>query len=459
MALATQCPHCNTLFRVAHDQLKLRGGIVRCGACNEIFDGNAALVDVAAGVAAPAPTQANKEAAVSASAAFDAAVSASAAFDAQVSAIDEAKARGEPIPVYTLDFNSTFDPLGILPKAGEDERVEPAEPDTRQTQLNLDAAPKGDPDLDLDFDVEDDFSIPGTPPASTLDVAARLERVEPRLDMVIDEPAPAPSTPPPPPPVAPVNVERAMPHGRIEPVLDDLAPVADIADAAETVTPQAEPAPEAEPVAALPPPIEDDDDAGIVIDLPPDLPPDLSLELAPPMLDVEEPGFVKRSRQQEKWRRAGRWLMGIGSVLLLVGCVAQGVREFRNELAAQLPPLRAPLQAACRVLACQVQLPTQISKLSIDLGELQTLPGGMFTLITQLHNQSGTVQAWPHIELQLKDPAGKQVLRRAITPGEYLPTSTDPSRGFPPRSDQNIKLYFALDQVQASDYNIVVFYP
>jgi len=45
MALATQCPHCQTVFRVAHDQLKLRGGIVRCGACNEIFDGNAALIE------------------------------------------------------------------------------------------------------------------------------------------------------------------------------------------------------------------------------------------------------------------------------------------------------------------------------------------------------------------------------------------------------------------------------
>ncbi|MGO4468107.1 MJ0042-type zinc finger domain-containing protein, partial [Pseudoduganella sp. RAF53_2] len=48
MALATKCPHCNTVFRVAADQLKLRGGIVRCGACNEVFDGNAALVEPAA---------------------------------------------------------------------------------------------------------------------------------------------------------------------------------------------------------------------------------------------------------------------------------------------------------------------------------------------------------------------------------------------------------------------------
>ncbi|MGZ8304601.1 MAG: zinc-ribbon domain-containing protein, partial [Telluria sp.] len=48
MALATRCPHCNTIFRVAADQLKLRGGIVRCGACKEVFDGNAMLVDLEA---------------------------------------------------------------------------------------------------------------------------------------------------------------------------------------------------------------------------------------------------------------------------------------------------------------------------------------------------------------------------------------------------------------------------
>lgn len=439
MALATQCPHCNTLFRVAHDQLKLRGGIVRCGACNEIFDGNAALVEVAAGSTAAPPTPAS----------LAAALSATAAFDAQVAATEQASEQpADAGPVYTLDFNTTFDPLGILPKAGEAEAA--PEPDARQTPLDLEPGPKGDPDLDLDFDVDEEFSIPPSAPAAAIDVAARLERIEPRLDMVIDEP----STPPPPPP---------LPKLRIEPVLADLP----AADAAETAMPSVpveaggQHAPEADATPAPGAPMAEDDDAGIVINLPLDAPgaaPDLALELAPP-LEMEEPGFVKRSRQQEKWRRAGRWLMGLGSVLLLGLAAAQGVRELRNELAAQFPPLRQPLQAACRVLACTVQLPTQIGKLSIDIGELQALPGGMFALTTQLHNQSGTLQTWPHIDLLLKDPAGKQLLRRVVTPADYLPASTDPSRGFPARTDQNIKLYFALDQVQASDYNIVVFYP
>lgn len=44
MALATQCPHCHTTFRVAHDQLKLRAGIVRCGQCQQTFNGIAHLL-------------------------------------------------------------------------------------------------------------------------------------------------------------------------------------------------------------------------------------------------------------------------------------------------------------------------------------------------------------------------------------------------------------------------------
>jgi predicted Zn finger-like uncharacterized protein len=43
MALATRCPNCSSRFRVATDQLKLRGGMVRCGSCRHVFDATAAL--------------------------------------------------------------------------------------------------------------------------------------------------------------------------------------------------------------------------------------------------------------------------------------------------------------------------------------------------------------------------------------------------------------------------------
>jgi len=42
--LATRCPHCQTRFRVTPAQLELRDGLVRCGACREIFSGREHLL-------------------------------------------------------------------------------------------------------------------------------------------------------------------------------------------------------------------------------------------------------------------------------------------------------------------------------------------------------------------------------------------------------------------------------
>ncbi len=42
--LITTCPHCETRFKVTTEQLLLRNGTVRCGACRQVFDGGARLV-------------------------------------------------------------------------------------------------------------------------------------------------------------------------------------------------------------------------------------------------------------------------------------------------------------------------------------------------------------------------------------------------------------------------------
>src|SRR5690606_39624394 len=44
MALTTRRPHCGTAFKVVPDQLRVRNGLVRCGACDTVFDGRACLV-------------------------------------------------------------------------------------------------------------------------------------------------------------------------------------------------------------------------------------------------------------------------------------------------------------------------------------------------------------------------------------------------------------------------------
>lgn len=59
MNLVTRCPKCATAFRVVPAQLGARNGQVRCGKCNTVFDGIAALVEASQASqvkeAAPAP--------------------------------------------------------------------------------------------------------------------------------------------------------------------------------------------------------------------------------------------------------------------------------------------------------------------------------------------------------------------------------------------------------------------
>ena len=128
MALATRCPYCHTTFRVASDQLKLRGGIVRCGACQRIFDGQAHLVDldtVAAARQAGEPAGPLSVADTAIPAADAASPSLTIAPGPQAADVAQPAVEDDQ-PVYTLDFGHTLDPLGILPMAGETDSADVA---------------------------------------------------------------------------------------------------------------------------------------------------------------------------------------------------------------------------------------------------------------------------------------------------------------------------------------------
>ena len=481
MALATQCPHCHTTFRVAADQLKLRGGIVRCGACQRIFDGNAHLIDLDK-PAAPAP-------------------SASAAPIAE----------GDALPVYTLDFDHTFDPLGILPKVADDER--PATPAAAHAHVWRRAPEAGEaqPDMAAQED-EAPATEPGMPPDDAVAAApdyAPAGRVEPRLEPVVDATPGTASEPvaePPKDTVAASDAEPASagayaPADRIEPnfglpVTEEIVarPLPDYEPEPE---PEPEPQPEPEPAPAAPAPGTDAPPAFLPLRAsaasePPTPAPAPAMippvkpargkaaraseararrskltptKIEPPKLrlapdaDADEPEFVKRSRRQERMGRTRRVLMAGGSLVLLLALLAQAVLGFRNVLAAQHPAMKPVLQAACAVLGCHVELPAQTENLVIETGELTSLGPDTYALNTLLRNQGNLVLAWPSIELELTDANDKPVLRRVLAPADYLPRGTPAANGFGPHSEQLVTLHFTLAGLQPSGYHTFVFYP
>jgi len=547
MALATQCPHCQTRFRVASDQLKLRGGIVRCGACQRIFDGSAHLIDLEAPVAegampaaappappspSPPPEPVTEPAAASAD---EPAREPASALPAPSPAQENTDAVDVPAqPVYTLDVERTFEPRGILPRAEAD--VEPV-----AAQPHAPEPPHGDV------------------LAQAVEAIAEAEAGAPAPD--VDEPAPQPRDPEPPhgdvlapavqvvvekdaaDSIPPAGIEPARPqpqdpeppHGdalahaldtaahapqqRIEPRLEPISfarpariePSFDLPVDEELVAQPMrgheqghEPGPDAEAAGAAPPipPLADDApplplraSAGAEVRDTASQAPFAAASATPaprsarakaaeararrtrliptrieaPKLRVpetDEPEFVKRSRKQEQTGRMRRILMGVGAALLLLVLASQVVLNFRNVLAARYPGARPALESACALLGCRVELPTQIDNLAIENGELITLGPDTYSLNTLLRNQGSLVQAWPSIELELTDANDKPVLRRVFAPADYLPQNTatgaaagGTAAGFGGRSEQAIKLHFALDDLKPSGYHIFIFYP
>ena len=560
MALATKCPHCNTVFRVAHDQLKLRGGVVRCGSCNEVFDGNAALLEPLPTTPLPHPV----------------------AFDQRMAALDtraaEVLSAEEADPVLELD-SLNDEPAADAPTADASADASAAdfdaEPDVAAAaaaEIPLPAAPAALPantealfDLDLDIESEPDLEASSEPEVSptpaaepTLDdvldvdsmsedeleaaLEAELEAMEQTL---ADVPHDADGLP------AGEDIYAGMSGGRVEPTWDDDAldepqagagpglhnalAAADAAIFSDDDTPPARAAaddeadaeidadaayrasvaaaeanlaaasaealadtlpaertdaalPDAEsapPVAAtqastLPParPLRDDEldeadeealvhlsSAGMTEAQSASAHAYLhahSVEEAPAYEDhaqPEEPGFVKRDRQRQKYGKVTTIAMSAGSLLLVGALLLQAVTTFRNALAANMPALKPALTATCQALGCKIELPTQIDDLTIEQGELQTLSDTTFSFTTLQRNQSATAQAWPAIELVLDDDKDKQVLRRVFTPRDYLSADTALDKGFAPHTEQAVKLYFELHDLKASGYHIAVFYP
>lgn len=501
MALATRCPHCGTTFRVASDQLKLRGGIVRCGACQQVFDGNASLVDLdqaAAATAAPSHTTQQEQPPAAPSEPPAAAASPDHAATAQ------ATAGGDEVPVYTLDLDAALDPLGILPKPADDEPL-PEHHEPAPDAPGLEAAgssPEPEPEPQVPLEPVPDVApepeaaawpepstghapepqepdAPGDHHRTTFPMGSALpDEPEPRIEPEVPELQAQGANEP---------VETEEPAAtRVEPSfdlpVDEELVAAPAPDAHEHREPRAhahdEFAEEAEAVlraAGNAPPLPMRESADVHFAPPPPPPPKSAkarlaarrskltpTKIAPPKLrvpEIDEPEFVKRGRQREQWGKRSTILLAAGALLLLFALAVQGAYIFRDVLSARYPALRPAVAAVCSVLRCRVELPAQIDSLVIETGELQTLGPDTYQLTTLLRNEGTLVQAWPHIELALTDASDKPLLRRVFKPSEYLPHGVPTAAGFAARTEQPVRLYFQLEQLKPSDYHIAVFYP
>ncbi|RJG05097.1 DUF3426 domain-containing protein [Noviherbaspirillum cavernae] len=177
--------------------------------------------------------------------------------------------------------------------------------------------------------------------------------------------------------------------------------------------------------------------------------------------EYEEPGFVTQGRRRQRLGRALRWFTGIGSFILLICLLLQGVYVFRDQIAARFPATKPMLGRACALFDCRMGLPAQPEAVAIESSELQALAPEKNTFVFNalLLNHGATPQAWPSIELTLNDANENPVARRVFTPRDYLPGAIDANSGFASNSEQPVKLFLELSQLKASGYRVYLFYP
>ena len=158
------------------------------------------------------------------------------------------------------------------------------------------------------------------------------------------------------------------------------------------------------------------------------------------------------------------WLWASLAVLATLALGGQAVHRFRAEIAASVPEARAPLAETCRVLGCEVPLPRRPDLLSIDSSELQTdaRREDVIVLNAVIRNRAPFPQDYPSLELTLTDEAERPVLRRILSPRDYLEAGRAGAliaQGIAGGSETSLRLFLDSRQSRATSYRLYLFFP
>ena len=375
MSLVTRCPACLTMFRVVPDQLRISGGWVRCGHCNEVFDGAGHMLsgEESAAVlgASPPPLARLQDDRATTAPWRDEVPGASGAASVAASSGAPSIAH-EPDDIAKSSFAATVAPPPVHAHAGPRDQTSETDPATT------------------------------TPPSVEL---ASRSHVEPSATR--DTPGAAAT------PFAQDDVSRASEADLGEgPLSQPPTPTA-----AEHPWPAHDLSAPASAIA------EEDASQAVAVPTEPDVSVDPSatavtasaLEQPAPTA----PSFVAAAQRRAFWSswpvRAALWLVLIG---LLLGLAAQAALSQRDWLAAREPRLTPLLQALCQPVGCEVSPYRMLDAIVIDSSAFNRASGDEFRFTVVLRNTSDMPIATPALELVLTDAQDRQLVRRVVSAAE-----------------------------------------
>lgn len=415
-SFVTQCPHCQTSFRVSHNQLSVARGVVRCGACLQVFNAARQLLEQNATrespTSAPVPVPAPE--------ATQSPVTSHHEWSAAELDLDELDLDGElarleqreiePTTVFshasvphkdslsahrdTLDSEDESWPDSLFSEPANerealDEIIEPLPPIIEQIPADLEPThhERTEPSISLsDIDLDD---TPQTAPLHADEPQGRHEHSEhfSALDTNNDlEPAPQPEPDP---------ARSREKHPRNEPALHD-----------------------------------------------------------DPLLDlVDDPLQLDWQKRRSPWGRRMLWLLLI--LLAAAALAGQYIWYHFDELARQ-DQYRPWFQQLCPEIGCTVPSKVDIALIKSSNLVVRSHPEFKGALIVDaiIYNRATFSQPFPLLELRFADLNGQLIASRRFKPGEYLSGDLAGKAEMPPQTPIHIALDILDPGPKAVNYSL-----
>lgn len=415
-SFVTQCPHCQTSFRVSHAQLSVARGVVRCGSCLQVFNaakqlleqhaGKEAVTPVAPSIVQPAPSQAVVS-------------EPPPVVEAPVNdeppaprAISQKQWSASELDLDSLDLDEELARL-------EQREIQPTTEFGRQREEPLSArrdSPEADETewRDSLFSARDDERLP-----------------EPEDDVEPDAVEPEP-----------LNTARTEPSLSLEPVdLDDEPPIPQLR-LHDPIDPNAR----RERLSAN---VEPDDD-----DLPSVEPLRKKRQRAEVLQDLtDDPLQLDWQKRRSPWGRRLLWALLV--LLAAAGLAGQYIAYHFDELARQ-DQYRPWFQQFCPQIGCTVPSKVDIGKIKSSNLVVRSHPefSGALVVDAIIYNRATFSQPFPLLELRFADLNGHLIASRRFKPGEYLNGDLEGMAEMPPQTPIHIALDILDPGPKAVNYSL-----
>lgn len=387
-SFVTQCPHCQTSFRVTHHQLSVARGVVRCGNCLQVFNAARQLLEQsrAATPQAPAPEL--------------------------PAALAPLPAEPAAPPAQWADTDQALDAVDLDQELA---RLERRSPGDRRTA-------SAEPALSAQRDEHGSDALAEQPFGTATDEPA--EPIGERSDapVLLEQP--------------PLAERAAASDARTEPTLgnaefdlDDEPPVRPLA-ADDSPEAHHDPLPaddEPAPAAGLSARDDEDDDQALHLAADERLEPALAARRAAPAASSRQPLVdVVDDPLQLGWEKPapnwGKRLLWGTLTLLAAGLLAFQYIWYHFDEMARQDQYRPWFQQLCPMLGCQVPTRVDISRIKSSNLVVRSHPDFKGALIVDaiIYNRASFAQPFPLLELRFADLNGQLIASRRFKPSEYL---------------------------------------